>query len=94
MVQELQEPHVAKSAQFLLFHIAPSPLGRVFTPSPEGSSVGMGEAEGKNRQRATSSEPVSRPALALPAAQVGEAWSGTKESGAIRLHKLGKSIHR
>lgn len=54
----------------------------------------MGEAEGENGQRATSSEPVSQPALALPAAQVGEAWSGTKESGAISLHRLGKSIQQ
>lgn len=76
--QELRQPHMTKSAQCLLFCIALSPLGRVFTPSLEGSSVGMGEA-GENGQRAMSSEPVSWPALALPAAQMGDAWSGTQE---------------
>lgn len=70
--QDLQQLHAAKSAQFLLLCIVHSPLGRVFTPSPEGNSVGIGEAEGENRQRATLSEPVSWPALALSAAQVGE----------------------
>lgn len=76
--QELRQPHTTKSAQFLLVCITPSPLGRVFTPSLEGSSVGMEEAEGENGQRAMSSEPVSWLALALPAAQMGDAWSGTQ----------------
>lgn len=40
MGQELWQPYVAKSAQLLHFCIAPSPLGRVFTPSPEGNSAG------------------------------------------------------
>lgn len=38
--QELWQPCVSKSAQFLHFCINPSPLGKVFTPSPEGNSAG------------------------------------------------------
>lgn len=40
MGQEPRQPYVVKSAQFLPFCITPSPLGRVFTPSPEGNSAG------------------------------------------------------
>lgn len=57
MGQELRQLHAAKSAQFLLFCIAPSPLGRVFIPAQKGTQWG------RERQRERAESHILRACL-------------------------------